>query len=193
MYQARRCRFLFAMSALLAQDAPKLQEPEYLGIVTVLDSSGALQPLERQRAKHQSKGNILGFVKGTTIISGAHSPIRFPAGQPLEFVVKLETAGYDPFLIVRLLLLAVAKDNREFVIIKTGAMGFSPRVNDTFIAFAHSCIWGEESRKFAIATFAERQSPLSEAPARLCHRRRSVACADRGSRLIGPRVVVAIG
>lgn len=28
-----------------------VQEPEYLGIVTILDSSGGLQPLERQKAK----------------------------------------------------------------------------------------------------------------------------------------------
>ncbi len=110
----RRLVSVCATSALLAQDAPKVQEPEYLGIVNVLDSSGNLQPLERQRAKHQSKTNLFGFIKGTTIISGAHSPIRFSADQPLEFVVKLETAGYDPFLIVRLLPLAVAKDNREF-------------------------------------------------------------------------------
>src|SRR5258708_11240774 len=133
-----------ATVALLAQDSIKVQEPEYLGVVAVLDSSGALQPLERQRAKHQSKANVLGFIKGTTVISGAHSPIRFPADQPLEFVVKLETAGFDPFLIVRLVPLAVAKDNREFVIIKTGAMGFSPRVNDTLIAL-NIANYGERS------------------------------------------------
>src|SRR5258706_16023157 len=136
--------FCCATSALLAQDAPKVQEPEYLGIVNVLDSSGALQPLERQRAKHQSKANVFGFIKGTTIIPGAPSPIRFPAGQPLEFVVKLETAGYDPLLIVRLLPLAVAKNGREFVIMKTSAMGFSPRVNDTLIAL-NIANYGERS------------------------------------------------
>ena len=43
--------FCCATSALLAPDAPKVQEPEYLGIVTILDSSGGLQPLERQKAK----------------------------------------------------------------------------------------------------------------------------------------------
>lgn len=42
-------------TTLLAQDAPKVEEPEYLGIVAVLDSNGDLQPLERQKPKHQSK------------------------------------------------------------------------------------------------------------------------------------------
>jgi hypothetical protein len=82
--------FCCVTSALLAQDPPRVQEPEYLGIVAVLDSSGGLRPLERQQPKHKSKVNLAGL-KATTIYSGAHSPIRFPAHQPLEFVVKLDT------------------------------------------------------------------------------------------------------
>ena len=45
---------------------------------------------------------------------------------------------------MRLLPLVVDKDNREFVIMKTGAMGFSPRVNDTLIAL-NIAQYGEES------------------------------------------------
>ena len=40
--------------------------------------------------------------------------------------------------------MVVAKDGREFVIMKTSAMGFSPRVNDTLIAL-NIANYGERS------------------------------------------------
>ena len=134
--------FSCATSVLVAQDAPRVQEPEYLGIVAALDSRGDLRPLERQKPKYESKMHLAGF-KATTIYPGAHSPIRFSASQPLEFVVKLDTAGYDPFQIVRIVPLAVAKDNRQFLIMKS-AIGFSARVNDTFIAI-NVAMYGQNS------------------------------------------------
>jgi hypothetical protein len=81
-----------------------------------------------------SQKKLVGFLRETTTFSGTQSPIRFPASQPLEFVVKLDTGGYDPYQIVHLFPLAVVKGNRQFLIMKTGAMGFSPRVNDALVA-----------------------------------------------------------
>ncbi len=135
--------FCCATSALLSQDTLKVQEPEYLGIVSVLDSSGALRPLERQKLKHQTKLNVAGF-KASLVVSGSRSPVRFPADQTLEFIVKLDTGGYDPFEILRLYPLVPAKDNRQFLVMKTRAMGFSARVNDALIAF-NIARYGNES------------------------------------------------
>jgi hypothetical protein len=45
---------------------------------------------------------------------------------------------------VRLVPLAVAKDNRQFLIMKTSAMGFSPRVSDALIAI-NVAMYGQNS------------------------------------------------
>jgi hypothetical protein len=45
---------------LAAQETKKVQEPEYIGVVFSLDSTGALTPLERQQANYQSKVRAFG-------------------------------------------------------------------------------------------------------------------------------------
>ena len=46
---------------LVAQDAKKAQEPEYIGIVFYLDPAGPLSPLERQQPNFQTKVKALGY------------------------------------------------------------------------------------------------------------------------------------
>jgi FtsP/CotA-like multicopper oxidase with cupredoxin domain len=132
----------------IAQDATKVQEPEFIGIFTVLDASGVLQPLERQATQSQVKTKMMGYRGGTAtrIITGTRSPVRFPAGQKLEFVVKLDTKGQDPSLFVHLAPLVVEKHQREFVIAKAGAFGRNARstANDTLVA-TNVAKYGEQS------------------------------------------------
>ena len=75
-----------------AQDSKPLV-PELLGVVYHLDSEKAtLVPLERQPAHIVSKGAtfLFGTYKRRVEVQGARSPVRFAAGQKLEFVVSTE-------------------------------------------------------------------------------------------------------
>jgi hypothetical protein len=76
---------------LVAQDQKKVQEPEYIGVVFYLDSTGALSPMERQQPNVQTKIIGLGYggAKTSTIFKGSKSAVRFKSGQDIRFVVRL--------------------------------------------------------------------------------------------------------
>lgn len=88
-------------------------EPELLGVVYYLDSDkGQLVPLERQAARQSTAGGgfFFGQYKRRIKVAGAKSPVRFPDGQKLEFVVS----GGD----LQLYPLESKKDRREVVVSK---------------------------------------------------------------------------
>jgi hypothetical protein len=107
-------------------DVKAVKEPEYLGVVFYLDPTGALSPLERQQPNIQSKAIGLGYggAKTSTIYKGAKSPVRFKAGQDIQFVVRMNAPGIEPDSLVKLDVLKVSKDQREMLLAKAGAMGF---------------------------------------------------------------------
>ncbi len=117
--------------AVLAQDAQKPQEPEYVNAFSLLDKGGVLKPLERQAATVNTKVKALGFGGGEAryVVSNEHSPVRFYADANLEFVVRPEAVGFggggasnvDPATIIQLYSLKVAKGQRELQIVKAGA------------------------------------------------------------------------
>jgi hypothetical protein len=110
---------------LVAQEAKNVQEPEYVGTVFYVDPAGALAPLEKQQPNTQTKviGMGYGGAKTSIIFNGPASPVRFKAGQDIQFVVRLNTPGIDPDTLVNLDVLKVSKDHREIVIAKAGSMG----------------------------------------------------------------------
>jgi hypothetical protein len=101
-------------------------EPEYVGIVFYLDSTGKLIPLEKQPLNTEYKTKYMGFggAQSSTIFKGVKSETRFKVGQPLQLVVRLNTTGgIDPSSLVNIDVLKVAKDERLIVSMKVGTMG----------------------------------------------------------------------
>ena len=89
------------VAAAYAQDAKKVVEPEYVGVVFSFDPDARkLVPLERQQANTQAKAKALGFggASVSLMFAGAKSPVRFRVDQKLEFVFKIDAAskGVEP-------------------------------------------------------------------------------------------------
>jgi hypothetical protein len=116
----------FSLLPLTAQNAQKVQEPEYIGAVFSLDPSGTLTPLEKQQPNIQSKVKAFGYggAQTSTVYRGARSPIRFKAGQDIQFVFRAGTFGVDPESLIKLTVLNVSRDQRSVVMAKVGSMGF---------------------------------------------------------------------
>ena len=111
---------------LIAQEAKKVQEPEYIGVVFFLDPGGTLTPLERQESNAAFKVKAMGFGggKGSIVYKGGKSPVRFKVGQELQFVVRLHVpAGIEPDGFVNLDVLKASKNERSITTMKVGAMG----------------------------------------------------------------------
>lgn len=101
-----------------AQDTPKPQEPDYVNSFFLLDSGTTLKPLEREPVGIGSKHSPFGL-GGSGVsyeIQNDHSPIRIPAGAPIEIIVKLEKPDVDPATIVLLYPLKVVKEKRQLLI-----------------------------------------------------------------------------
>jgi hypothetical protein len=108
-----------------AQTAPPA-EPEYVGTVFWLNSSdGKLADLEHQSPSSHMKVKALGYGGGRMVLSvkGGRSPVRLTADQQV-FVVRLETNGLDPTLLVGLDVLKATKKTREATVVSAGPMGF---------------------------------------------------------------------
>jgi len=96
-----------------------VSEPEFPDVFYRLDA-GKLLPLERQSSVAVVQG--LTGVKFNALIPDSKSPIRFRAGQSIDFVVRGSalTAYMDPGQLYGMRRLTSKKDHREFV---TSAFG----------------------------------------------------------------------
>ena len=98
-------------------------EPEINDIFYALpkDQSAKLVSLERQQIKSKTKvsGFIVMGMKDSSEIVGGKSPVRFAAGQPIEFVVRsaFAVAGIDPNTFYALRLLNTKKNKREIIFV----------------------------------------------------------------------------
>src|ERR1035441_3950704 len=119
----RRALLLFALGFLplgapaqtTSPDGKSVSEPEFNEVFYRLDA-GKLMPLE-----HQNTGTThvsMGFsMKGTIEIPGGKSPVRFRAGERLEFVVRSGvSAAQDPSSAYHLRVLSIKKDKRVLLI-----------------------------------------------------------------------------
>lgn len=140
--------------ALVGQEVKKVQEPEYIGVVFYLDPAGSLSPLERQQPNFQTKVKALGYggAQSSTIFKGSKSPVRFKAGQDIRFIVRLNASGIEPDSLVKLNVLKVAKDQREIVMAKAGAMGFGAKSTN-----------GEAQRPLNFSKYGEQSLQVSPA------------------------------
>lgn len=85
---------VIAVSTVTGWTQGSVAEPEFADIFFGLDA-GKLIPLERQTAVVQ--GKVSGFIvmnsKVASDFPGAKSPVRFPSGRSLDFVVRTTTAA----------------------------------------------------------------------------------------------------
>jgi hypothetical protein len=150
---------LFAAVAVLlphraAAQPELLAEPEYVGTVFWLaPSDGKLLNLEHQNPSSHMKLKALGYGGGRMVMSvkGGRSPIRLTAEQQV-FVVRLETNGLDPALMVGLDVLKASKNSREATVVSVGPMGFGSKTAA-----------GETSLKLLFEKFGEHSFKITPA------------------------------
>jgi hypothetical protein len=107
-----------------------VQEPEYTHVIFYLDPAGVLIPLERQKTSLEVKTKFggLGGMQTQMSYKGSRSPVRFRAGQAIQFVVRVPPPvatlpGMEPPPQddpVKLNVLKVSKDQRLNVSAKLG-------------------------------------------------------------------------
>jgi hypothetical protein len=98
-------------------DGHSVSEPEFEGVFFRL-VAGNLVPLEREPVPVPGNvnGGVLGIVasvRGTYSVAGGKSPVRFRAGETLEFIVRAPSATADPTDTYHLRKLAPKKTERE--------------------------------------------------------------------------------
>ncbi len=104
-----------AAVALAQQVRP---EPDFSDVFYRLEAN-RLVSLERQTVTQQAKasGFVVMNVKAVSEIAGARASVRFPAGQPLDFVVRtaFDPSALDPGAVYFLRRLTVKKNDRELL------------------------------------------------------------------------------
>jgi hypothetical protein len=93
---------------LIAQDTPKVAEPEFTDQFFSLDAAGTLKPLERQTAK-QERRRLTTYM----VMSGERSNVRFPDGGDLTFIIRVASRQTDPQTIIQFFRLKQQGGQRE--------------------------------------------------------------------------------
>jgi hypothetical protein len=109
----------FMAGVVQAQNATKVQEPEYINVFFALSpTDGALVPLERQTGAVKGKLRGLGFggMTASVEVKSEKSSIRFKADLQPSFVVRLASPQTDPSGAVRFFSWQPKKGVRSLVI-----------------------------------------------------------------------------
>lgn len=112
--------------AVAAQEARKVQEPEYDYVYHYLDPvNGALMSLERQTPSTRFSTKFMGYggAKSTYEVKGGKSTVRFKADQKIELIVRGMPSNIDPTTMIKLVRFEAKKDKRELLYTKVGPMG----------------------------------------------------------------------
>jgi hypothetical protein len=111
---------LLSSSVVIGQES-NVAEPEYIGVVYNLDSSGKMQALDRQRMRYKAGLRALGFggAKVTADLEGKSAALRVPSDTKISFVVQLPY-GSDPRKIQ--LFSFVVKDGNRQIMMTSGSI-----------------------------------------------------------------------
>lgn len=146
---------VFCQTAI-AQETKKIVEPEYLGIVALIDSAiGNLILLERKTPEQKIKVKAMGFAggEGYLQIEGEQSPIRFKTDQKLEFVVRVSSQQIDPVSSIQFFRFESKKGKRRMILVKVGAMAISSKSTASQSAVSFDAAkYGESSFRFSAAS-----------------------------------------
>ncbi len=113
--------FALSSSSVVIGQESNVAEPEYIGVIYHLDSSGKMQALDRQRLRYKTSFRALGLggVKVTADLDGKSAALRVPANEKIGFVVQLPYRS-DPRKIQ--LASLVVKDGKRQLIIEHDAL-----------------------------------------------------------------------
>jgi hypothetical protein len=139
---------------LMAQEAKKVQEPEYLGVFFYLADKGDLRALERQTPEQKVKVKGFGFGggEGYMQVAGEKAPVRFKADAKMEFVVLAASQQTDPMSLIQFYSFESVKGIRRLMMAKVGSMGMSSKdvTNQAAISF-NAAKYGASSFKIVPA------------------------------------------
>jgi hypothetical protein len=141
---------VFLFKRICRAQQSRVQEPEYINIVSFLGASGNLIPLERQVAAVQAKVRALGFggANGALTFREEHSPVRLKTDQPTQFVVRLNNEERDPSSLIKLVRLTPGKGVRQMLTTKVRIFsGAKSTESDSELAI-ETVKYGEQSFKF---------------------------------------------
>ena len=148
------CLLMLVCHSVFGQESKKVQEPQYVGIISFLNSdTGELLALERQTPMVQTKAKAFGFggAKRTMEINGEKSPNRITMGQQLIFIVRVVDVHQDPAGTIALMPFQSKNGKRANELAKVNAIG---RVSlSSSISFdADVSRYGESSLKIKLTT-----------------------------------------
>jgi hypothetical protein len=120
-------------------DVKSITEPEFTGVILLVENDSIAIPLEKQRATVETKsGTFAGFGKGTAgcVVNGAKSKIRTTQKTKLRFIAKASENSEDPTQAISFFKLqSDKKGEKRFLIMATsktqGIIGGSSAVNTT--------------------------------------------------------------
>jgi len=105
---------------------PAFVGPEYMREfeAVVLGATPREAPLERQTLTAQFRAKLLGYAGSEQYFQaqGEHSPVRFEAKQPVEFVIKGHINGRDPNQVFQIAKLNVRSGIRILPFIKSNSI-----------------------------------------------------------------------
>lgn len=103
--------------------------PQYIGVFEAAIQDDVRVPLERQTLRAVTEIKFMGYggAESSVGATGERSPVRFKAGEPLSFVVRVQDQHTDPSMIYHLSALKPKKGSRFQSQVKTGSMGLSAR------------------------------------------------------------------
>lgn len=135
---ARTCLALAALTALSAASSVQAPPagPEYLGVVEA-HVNGTTRQLERQRIVVNARIRLggLGGIKSNYEMPGARSPVRFAAGQQVEFIVRVASQEADPQTYISFYRLDSKKKKRIVTAMRADYGGATNTLNRHSVAF----------------------------------------------------------
>lgn len=105
----------------------KITEPEFSGVILMVQNDSTGVPLEKQKSYVATKGmSFAGIGKGSVVnlVNGTTSPVRTKSKTKLTFIVKVKDNSIDPTQIINLFKLEKNSDNRYVVVQKSKAQGW---------------------------------------------------------------------
>ena len=113
--------FALLSSSVVTGQESNIAEPEYIGVVYHLDSSGKMEALDRQRFRYRVGLKALGFGGGkvTADLEGKSAALRVASDEKISFVVQLPY-GSDPRKIQ--LFSFVVKDGNRQIVMTSGSV-----------------------------------------------------------------------
>ena len=71
-------------------------EPQDISVLMKRGAGGSFAPLEMRRAPRQVRGSLFGSTDSFLSVPGLASSVRFRAGEPVEFYLKVYLSTTDP-------------------------------------------------------------------------------------------------